>query len=175
MAAIVSFYPWWICRKARGIFSFCLVNSFIQWLDRFANADYALMIALRRFMSSSLDRVKFFKRFITTYDVACQFEVHFGERIFKSFPDLAPIVDLINFLVPKMHLDGHKDKCKYRFALNYFQGAGRTHGEGIEQSWAESKQSGGSSRQMNHGHRHDTIIDFHNFWNWVKFELMGMK
>ncbi|KAF8913329.1 hypothetical protein CPB85DRAFT_1219841 [Mucidula mucida] len=152
----------------------CIFLSMVdlQKGERFANADYALMIALRRFMSSSLDRVKFFKRFITTYDVACQFEVHFGERIFKSFPDLAPIVDLINFLVPKMHLDGHKDKCKYRFTLNYFQGAGRTHGEGIEQSWAESKQSGGSSRQMNHGHRHDTIIDFHNFWNWVKFELM---
>ncbi|KAF6742705.1 hypothetical protein DFP72DRAFT_790275, partial [Ephemerocybe angulata] len=52
--------------------------------------------------------------------------------------------------------------------LNYFDGAGRLHGEGIEPSWAETKQSGGSTQHMNHGHRHDTIIDFHNYWNWRK-------
>ncbi|KAJ8090968.1 hypothetical protein PM082_024892 [Marasmius tenuissimus] len=71
-----------------------------------------------------------------------------------------------------MHLDGHKLLCRKLFSLNYLKGAGRIHGEGIEQSWAESKQSGGSTRQMNHGHRHNIIIDLHNFWNWLKTESM---
>ncbi len=49
--------------------------------------------------------------------------------------------------------------CKYRFSLKIFKGAGQNHGEGIEQSWAESKQSGGSTCQMNHGHQHDKLND----------------
>ncbi|KAF9024287.1 hypothetical protein BDZ89DRAFT_954844 [Hymenopellis radicata] len=146
--------------------------------ERFTNADFALIMVFQRFVSShSINLARFFRRILTTYDVACQFEIHFGTRVLKNFPNLAEmlpaLVDLIKFLVPKMHLDGHKDNCRYRYSLNYFQGAGRTYAEGIEGSWAESKQSGGSTRQMNHGHRHDTIIDFHNFWNWAKFERMS--
>ncbi|KAF9020444.1 hypothetical protein BDZ89DRAFT_1072272, partial [Hymenopellis radicata] len=63
---------------------------------------------------------------------------------------LPALVDLIKFLVPKMHLDGHKDNCRYRYSLNYFQGAGRTYAEGIEGSWAESKQSGGIPHLEDH-------------------------
>ncbi|KAK0491690.1 hypothetical protein IW261DRAFT_1291504, partial [Armillaria novae-zelandiae] len=71
-------------------------------------------------------------------------------------------------LVLKMHLNGHIEKCKYEFSLNYVKGMGRSHGEGIEASWVETKQSGSSTRQMNHGHCHDKLNDFHNYWNWVK-------
>ncbi|KAF6743234.1 hypothetical protein DFP72DRAFT_828383 [Ephemerocybe angulata] len=75
-------------------------------------------------------------------------------------------------LVPKMHLSGHKEDCRYRYLLNYQDGAGHLHGEGIEPTWAETKQSGGSTQHMNHGHHHDTINDFHNYWNWQKVRLM---
>ena len=75
--------------------------------------------------------------------------------------------------MPKKHLDGHKENCKYRFSLNYAKGVGRGHGEGIETSWAEAKQSGGSTRQMNHGHRHDVLIDLLNNWNFEKLRGLG--
>jgi hypothetical protein len=26
---------------------------------------------------------------------------------------------------------------------------------------------------MNHGHRHDTLNDFHNYWNWNKLRGLG--
>ncbi|KAJ2912805.1 hypothetical protein MD484_g7609, partial [Candolleomyces efflorescens] len=142
--------------------------------ERYALADYALARALYHFISTmSLRNAKiFFRRIIVTYDVACQYFVKLKERFRVSFAELSDVVDIIRMLVPKMHLDGHKEDCRYRFSLNYSEGAGRVHGEGIETSWAESKQSGGSTRQMNHGHRHDTINDFHNYWNWEKIHKM---
>ncbi|KAF8204536.1 hypothetical protein BJ912DRAFT_277 [Pholiota molesta] len=148
----------------------------LQKGERYANADFALAYALRRFtFLQSMSRAKYFSRILETYDVACQYYVHLKARFQKNFPDLADTVDLIHLLVPKKHLDGHKDDCKYRFSLNYTDGTGRSHGEGIEASWAESKQSGGSTRQMNHGHRHDTLNDFHNYWNWNKIRGLGQS
>jgi hypothetical protein len=122
----------------------------------------------------SLRNAKFFARIVETYDVACQYYIHLKKRFQENIPDLADLIDLIHLLVPKKHLDGHKDHCKYRFSLNYTDGVGRGHGEGIEQSWSESKQSGESTRQMNHGHRHDTLTDFHNYWNWNKLRSQGL-
>ncbi|KAK0474520.1 hypothetical protein IW261DRAFT_1422824 [Armillaria novae-zelandiae] len=115
---------------------------------------------------------KYFWRVVLTYDVACQYHVKLRKCFIDNFIDLADIIDIILCLVPKMHLDGHIEKCKYEFSLNYVKGMGRSHGEGIEASWAETKQSGGSTRQMNHGHRHDKLNDFHNYWNWAKVENM---
>jgi hypothetical protein len=140
----------------------------------YANADFALAHALRRYtMHHSIQGAKFFQQILQTYNVACQYYVNLKARFADNFPDLADFIDLMRLLVPKMHLDGHKVDCRYRFSLNYFKGAGRGHGEGIEASWAESKQSGGSTRQMNHGHRHDTLNDFHNYWNWTKLQGLG--
>lgn len=132
--------------------------------------------ALRRYVVlTSLNAAKFFRYILLTYDVACQYYVKLRERFAANFPSLVDIIDILHVLVPKLHLDGHQQSCKIRFSLNYFQGAGRSHGEGIEASWAESKQSGGSTRQMNHGHRHDTLNDFHNYWNWNKVQGMGER
>jgi len=141
---------------------------------RFANADFALAHALRRFTGALfIKSAKFFSRIVISYDVACQYSIYLHTRFEANFPELAELVDFMHLLVPKKHLDGHKDDCKYRFSLNYFKGAGRSHGEGIEPSWGETKQSGGSTCQMNYGHRHDTLNDFHNDWNWTKLQGLG--
>ncbi|PPQ98101.1 hypothetical protein CVT26_003271 [Gymnopilus dilepis] len=153
---------------------FFLAMADLQKGERYANGDYVLAYFLRRWLIwDSLQRIRYFRRIVETYDVACQYYVHLRARFESSFPDLADVIDLMYLLVPKKHLDGHIDRCKYRFSLNYTDGVGRSHGEGIEPSWAESKQSGGSTRQMNHGHRHDTINDLHNYWNWNKLRGLG--
>ncbi len=132
--------------------------------------------SLRRYaIAHSLSRAKFFSRIVESYDVACQYYVHLRHCFATNFPDLSDIVDLIRLFVPKKHLDGHKDNCKYKFSLNFTKGVGRGHGEGIETSWAEAKQSGGSTRQMNHGHRHDVLIDLLNYWNFDKLRGLGMS
>ncbi|KAG7090398.1 hypothetical protein E1B28_009517 [Marasmius oreades] len=142
----------------------------LQKGERFANADFVFVRAIQRYAvgAKSLVRARFFRRILSTYDIACQFGVYFFQRTAKQFPDMVWLIDFVRWMIPKMHLDGHNSDCRVQFSLNYLKGAARMHGEGIEQSWAESKQSGGSTRQMNHGHRHDTINDLHNFWNWRK-------
>ncbi|KAK0236489.1 hypothetical protein EDD85DRAFT_771744, partial [Armillaria nabsnona] len=87
---------------------------------------------------------------ILTYDIACQYHAKLKEHFKKCFLQISNIIDIINCLVLKMHLDRHIDNCKYCFSLNFFRGSEQTHGEEIKQSWAESKQSSRSMRQMNH-------------------------
>ncbi|KAF9536539.1 hypothetical protein CPC08DRAFT_609174, partial [Agrocybe pediades] len=110
---------------------------------------------------------------LLTYDVACQYHVHLAKRFSISFPDLLDIINQMRLLVPKKHLDGHKEDCRYRFSLNYEKGSGRAHGEGIEVSWRGIKLIGPSTRQMNHGHRHDVVIDFCNEHNNAKLQDLG--
>ncbi|KAK1217927.1 hypothetical protein PQX77_019402 [Marasmius sp. AFHP31] len=143
--------------------------------ERFTNVDFALARALHQYVSNlvsmqSFEAAKFFRRILMTYDVACVFYVHLRERFDENFADLAAIIDAMYLLVPKMHLYEHKEECRFKFALNFLAYAGRIHGEGIEPSWGETKQSGGSTRQMNPGHCHDRLNEYHNYWNWKKME-----
>lgn len=70
--------------------------------------------------------------------------------------------------IPSMHVHNHIEKCQYLHAFKYLKHSGTTHGEKIESGWAEGNQTGGSTKEMNDGHRHDTLDDFHNYHNWGK-------
>lgn len=63
----------------------------------------------------------------------------------------------------------------YCFASAYIANAGHFHGETAEHYWAESNQLGAQTRQMNNGHRQDTLIDHHRDWNWKKTAIMCAK
>ncbi|KAJ8087598.1 hypothetical protein PM082_006431 [Marasmius tenuissimus] len=136
------------------------------------HGDLAIAIAMQFVMAEALQRTKFFQRLLMIYDIACQFYVKLRQRFKEYLPELSDIVDFMHWLVGKMHLDNHISACKYRFNLNYTKGCGRTDGEAIERTWAEHKQSGGSTKEMNHGGRHDAIIDFWNHWNWTRLVRM---
>ncbi|KDR71018.1 hypothetical protein GALMADRAFT_15660, partial [Galerina marginata CBS 339.88] len=113
-------------------------------------------------------------RFIVlTYDIACQFCINLKERFAQAFPTVSDIVNRIRHFVPKLHIQGHKDDCQYRWSLNFSRWTGRTDGERIESSWTEAKQAGGMTKEMNTGHRHDTLTDFQNDWNWVKAQKLA--
>ncbi|TDL17558.1 hypothetical protein BD410DRAFT_843487 [Rickenella mellea] len=136
----------------------------LQKGERYANSDYALAQALKHNVVEDI---------IVTYDISCQYCINLVKRFAERFPNRADIIKFVKCLVPKLHLQGHKDDCQYRYSLNYTPGVGRTHGEGIESGWAESNQAGGSTKEMNHGHWHDTLNDFHGDWNWVKMQNIG--
>jgi hypothetical protein len=74
---------------------------------------------------------------------------------------------------PSMHIHNHKEDCQYRYAFKYTLNVGCTCGEGIEQTWAEAGQMGGSMKKENRGHQHDSLDDFHSYWNWEKILKMG--
>lgn len=107
-------------------------------------------------------------RHVVAYDIGCQYCRHFCDRMYASFPGLRKFAKRIEFLVGKMHLQGHKYDCQYRYSFNYTEGSGRTDGEEIERFWSELIQAAGSTKQMNPGHRHDTLDDFIGDWNWTK-------
>ena len=133
---------------------------------RYCNTDYALAGAVKQ--------AKLIRFIVVTYDIACQYSIKIKERFAKNFPDLSSIIDRISFLVPKLHLQGHKDDCQFRWSLNFTRWMGCTDGEHIEAVWSKSKQAGGMTKEMNNGHRHDTLTAFHNDWNWVKAQNLGV-
>jgi len=74
-----------------------------------------------------------------------------------------------------MHINNHIARCKPLWAFNYLQYSGETWGENIEGGWAKQNQSAGSTKEMNYGHRHDTLDDFFGYWNWTKLHETRMS
>ncbi|KAF7973122.1 hypothetical protein HWV62_16156 [Athelia sp. TMB] len=139
----------------------------LQLGEKFSNTDYALSQTL--YLASCLRWI------LLTYDINCQYGIKLVERFQRSFPGLVGVADKLILLVGKMHLRGHKEDCQYRFSLNYTDCCARTAGEAIEGSWRESKQAGASTQEMNPGHRHDTLTDFHNDWNFKKVQGLRLS
>ncbi|KAJ7792510.1 hypothetical protein B0H14DRAFT_3499173 [Mycena olivaceomarginata] len=78
------------------------------------------------------------------------------------------ILSLLRFVIPKLHIYGHKLLCQLNYSLNYTPGAARTDGEGIERPWANIGPVATSTREMGPGSRHDTLNDHWSHWNWLK-------
>ncbi|THU94665.1 hypothetical protein K435DRAFT_667945 [Dendrothele bispora CBS 962.96] len=117
------------------------------------------------------------RHIVLTYDIACQYDKNLVKRFKENFIGtpfehlgLDEIVDRFLCLVPKMHLKGHIPNCQYEYSLNFTPNVGRTYGEGIEGIWAEAKQAGGMTQEMNAGHRIDTLNALQNDWNIGKLQ-----
>ncbi|KAG6836333.1 hypothetical protein H0H93_009029 [Arthromyces matolae] len=134
--------------------------------EAYANTDYAVAWSLR---DQTQQR---WLRFI--YDIFCRYGIHLLDRFNEWFPGLADLVSKIDGAIPKMHIMNHVQKCMLFFSLNYQPYSGETYGEGIEGGWAEQNQSAGSTKEMNDGHRHDSLDDFFGYWNWSKLTRMRM-
>lgn len=137
------------------------------------NTDYALAMAIRQHdVSELLDDSMDIKE---SYDINCGFSVNALSRFKDTFPELAGVVEKTTWLIPLVHVQNHKSNCMYLYSSSYTEGAGHFHGETAEMIWAESNQLGAQTRQMNGGHRHDTIINATSDWNWKKVANMGMS
>lgn len=111
---------------------------------------------------------------IITYDIACQWMIHFFDRLSEMPTSLQlPIPVSLLFRVPKFHLANHILKCFNPFALNYTFGVGRTDGEGVERIWAVLNKVASSTSMMTMGHRQDTLDDFCNHFNWRRTVQLG--
>jgi hypothetical protein len=101
--------------------------------------------------------------------------VHLIERL-KALPPnvrLTLVLALVRFVIPKLHIYGHKLLCQLFFSLNYTPGSARTDGEGIERPWANIGPVATSTREMGPGSRHDTLDDHWGHWNWQKLVGLG--
>jgi hypothetical protein len=138
-------------------------------LHSYVSMDYILLRILKC-------RGKDIKTFFITYDIACQFSKNFFKRMEKYN---APVrldrpSTRVQFLIPKFHLPAHGNKCQEDYSLNYTPGVGRTCGEGIEASWANTNGAALSTREMGPLARHEALDDLFNAINWSKTLSLGM-
>jgi hypothetical protein len=59
--------------------------------------------------------------------------------------------------------------------LNFLPYSGETVGEMIEGSHSEQNGAAASTKEMNAGHRHDSLDGIINYWNWTKFHGTSMS
>ncbi|KAL1743885.1 hypothetical protein HDZ31DRAFT_39981, partial [Schizophyllum fasciatum] len=153
--------------KALGL---CARHEFIQKNgvvptqvgERYANTDYAVGSLLRHH-SPAL-------RLLLSYDICCQYSKKFEERL-RRLPPLVRFklsYAFVRFVIPKLHIHGHRLDCQVLFNLNWTWGVGRTDGEGVERPWGFLGPLGTSLRQMGPGSACDTLDDHFGHWNWLK-------
>ncbi|KAK1226180.1 hypothetical protein PQX77_010857 [Marasmius sp. AFHP31] len=114
-----------------------------------------------------------------SYDLWCIWIKNFLKRLEKNSEffndkDLLELLESVVGAIPQGHIDGHGDDCKKKYHYAYTKFVAMTIGELVETPWAVEKMTAAMTRQMNDGHRHDILDDFHGFWNWLKVQKLGL-
>ena len=125
------------------------------------NIDYAVCQALNHKMTGLCEA-------LIEYDVACQWAIHFCERIAKSRCMFLPNGMVFIPGVGKFHLGTHIIKCFYKHSLNFIHSAGQQDGEILETLWASLNKVAGSIRAMSKPHRQEMLDDHICDSNWKK-------
>jgi len=130
------------------------------------NMDYAICQALN-YRTSGL------KSAILLYDIACQWFIHFEERV-RDGPYLSLHEDM-NIIagIGKFHLNGHKLECFAKHSPNFIQGIGQVDGEIVETLWSVFNSISRSARTGSKSHRREIYDDHMRDSNWKKMVGMG--
>lgn len=135
-------------------------------LPRFALLDYSLAAALEQFGDPDL-------LMYLMCDKGCQYKVNLKARFKACFPHLYQIIVELKVLINKLHLQGHKEDCRYEMSPQYTHGCGRTDGEGVERPWPNNNETSVITADQNPGNRKDTHDDDKADWNYQKLIKMG--
>jgi len=129
--------------------------------------DYMYHVGLHRSL---------FQKIFMSYDIACQWGIHFKTRMATKFPGDWSVnngTTTVKMLVPKFHLPAHVEKCQCDFSFNYTKHVGRTDGEAPEGGWSKINGLVASAREMGPGSRHDLLEGHMGDSNWKK--VVGMS
>ncbi|KAJ7874250.1 hypothetical protein B0H13DRAFT_1894635, partial [Mycena leptocephala] len=116
--------------------------------------------------SAILNAILFY--LIISYDIACQYSKRIWDRM-PALPEEFHIkipTSCAWFKVPNFHLPPHKPPCHSPFSFHWMWGAGRTHGETVEQNWEFTNDAAASTKMMGLGTRHATLENLFGFHNW---------
>ncbi|KAJ7818600.1 hypothetical protein B0H14DRAFT_2601175 [Mycena olivaceomarginata] len=137
----------------------------LQVGERYGNMDFLLLSVLFVLQLMCI---------VVSYDIACQYNVTFWERMKRApkrlWLKLKP--SMVLWKVPNFHLPAHKPNCHSPFSFHFMWGAGMTHGEGVEQNWAFSNGAAASTRLMGPGARQATLEDVFGFHNYDRVLAM---
>ncbi|KAJ7772152.1 hypothetical protein B0H14DRAFT_2539080 [Mycena olivaceomarginata] len=131
----------------------------LQLGERYSNMDFI-------FFSAILNGIIFY--LILSYDIACQYGKNFWSRM-ESLPEEMHLLiehSRVWFKVPNFHLPPHKPPCHSPYSFHYMWGAGRTHGETVEQNWEFINGAAAWTKMMALGARFATLEDLFGFHNW---------
>ncbi|KAJ7724201.1 hypothetical protein B0H16DRAFT_1736802 [Mycena metata] len=134
----------------------------LQRGERFANMDYIFGSVMRHKHPR--------QHTLASYDIVCAWNKLLKERMAKM-PALVRLdltMKLLRFVIPKLHILGHKELCRLLYSLNITRGAGQLDGEGIERPWASIGGLASSTREMGPGARHGVLDAQWGSWNWQK-------
>ena len=165
----------------------------LQRVDRKFNVDVALQLSVAAGIDEFLHRLRNHAVAVVVQPIDQRADrdivAVFGDRgVIKCTNKLAAIfecsqqkleIDLdaerfqFSYLVPKFHLPAHGESCQTSYSFNYTKGVGRTHGETVEQGWANINLAALSTREMGPGARHLALDDNWSGWNWKKILGMG--
>ncbi|KAJ7702934.1 hypothetical protein B0H16DRAFT_1347222 [Mycena metata] len=131
----------------------------LQLGERQCNMDFILFSAL-------LNTIIFY--LILSYDIACQYSKNFWSRMEGLPAGMQLVIERVRvwFKIPNFHLPPHKPPCHSPYSFHYMWGAGRTHGETVEQNWEFTNGAAASTKMMGLGTRAATLEDLFGFHNW---------
>ncbi|KAJ6517558.1 hypothetical protein DFH09DRAFT_1332356 [Mycena vulgaris] len=131
----------------------------LQLGERYCNMDFILTSAVLGALIYYL---------ILSYDIACQYGRNFWDRLTGLPIEYHILIEAIRvwFKVPNFHLPPHKPQCHSAYSFHFMWGAGRTHGETVEQNWEFTNGAAASTKMMGLGTRASTLEDLFGFHNW---------
>ncbi|KAJ7348502.1 hypothetical protein DFH08DRAFT_959905 [Mycena albidolilacea] len=127
----------------------------------YANMDFILRSALLNFLIFYL---------ILSYNIACQYGKNFWSRMMEMPEWMTFLVETARvwFKAPNFHLPPHQPACHSVFSFHYMWGAGRTHGETVEQNWEFTNGAAASTKMMGLSTQASTLEDLFGFHDWCR-------
>lgn len=122
------------------------------------NVDWSFLQALRA------TGVNVDQGVMLIYDIACQYFIHFEDRIGHLLPAGLEVDRAIGLF----HVHGHKDKCFFRYASSFVPGAGVVAGEILESLWSNLNCITPATRTATLAHRSEVIDDHSGDSNFKK-------
>jgi hypothetical protein len=113
------------------------------------NVDFAFLNAIR------LTNVAPEQGTLLAYDIACQYYVHFHDRIGHHIPSGLQVEAAIGLF----HVHAHKDECFFRYATSFIPGAGVVAGEILESLWSSLNSISPTARTATLAHRAEMLDD----------------
>ena len=89
------------------------------------------------------------------YDIACQYFVHFQDRIGHLLPQGLQI----DAGIGSFHVHGHKNECFFRYGTSFIPFSGITAGEILESLWANMNTISPAARTATLAHRSEILDD----------------
>ncbi|KAJ7833716.1 hypothetical protein B0H14DRAFT_3462535 [Mycena olivaceomarginata] len=111
---------------------------------------------------------------MSCYDIVCQWWINLKKRLLllPAAVRWTLILGLVRFVIPKLHIKGHKIPCQDHYSLELVPGSAQTDGEGIERPWAHIGGVGSSTKEIGPGSREDTL---NGHWGFLELAEVGER